>query len=89
MNVLELWDLRKYKKFRDINWDGPKKASDQPLAAGGASGSLESQMEEEKLVDGDKPDDDKDVKDTEEKKEETAEAMSFSRQSPAPFIYSA
>jgi hypothetical protein len=23
-NVLELWDLRKMKKWREIDWDGPK-----------------------------------------------------------------
>jgi hypothetical protein len=23
-NALELWDLRTNKKFRDIEWDGPK-----------------------------------------------------------------
>lgn len=23
-NVIELWDLRVNKKYRDINWDGPK-----------------------------------------------------------------
>ena len=22
--MLELWDMRTYKKFRDIPWDGPK-----------------------------------------------------------------
>jgi hypothetical protein len=23
-NVLELWDLRNMKKYRDVLWDGPK-----------------------------------------------------------------
>lgn len=36
-SVLELWDLRTMKKFRDIDWDGPK-----------ASEAFENVMEEEK-----------------------------------------
>jgi WD40 repeat protein len=32
-NVLELWDLRTFKKCRDINWDGPK-ASEQSFTTG-------------------------------------------------------
>jgi hypothetical protein len=32
--VLELGDLRKLKKFRDIEWDGPKNAS----VSGGTAG---------------------------------------------------
>jgi hypothetical protein len=32
--VLELWDLRKLKKFRDIEWDGPKSSSISDGTAG-------------------------------------------------------
>ena len=37
-DVLELWDVRTMKKFRDIKWDGPK----------AADGGLAETMEETK-----------------------------------------
>ena len=41
-NVLELWDLRKNKKFRDIDWDGPKVSENYKAQ----SEQLENQMED-------------------------------------------
>jgi len=42
-NVLELWDLRKTKKFRDIDWDGPKISENYTAQ----SENLENQMEDD------------------------------------------
>ena len=39
-NVLELWDLRTFKKSRDIGWEGPKTSNE----------TIENQMDEARLL---------------------------------------
>lgn len=43
--VLELWDLRKNKKFREIEWDGPKVSENYKQQ----SEQLENQMEDDQV----------------------------------------
>lgn len=39
-NVLELWDLRNFKKMRDLSWEGPTKSNE----------TLETQLDEARLL---------------------------------------
>ena len=73
-NVLELWDLRKLKKFRDIEWDGPKASS---LVAGNA-GMEDEEAEQENQSPGNSP----------TKEGEPAQTEGYSGDYQAPFIYS-
>ena len=74
-NVLELFDLRTMKKFRTIDWDGPK--ASEPLK----SAEQEDDMEEDKKEEN---------KENFMPTNEPAEKVDgYSRYSPAPFIYSA
>lgn len=51
-NVLELWDLRKMKKFRDIAWDGPKSSSLMDGNAGMEDENAEPDQENQEPEEG-------------------------------------
>ena len=85
-DVLELWDLRKYEKTRVINWDGPKASENYT-----AGMELEKEGEENKENDSPRrsPGRTSALEGSPGKDEVPTEIAGFSRQSPAPFIYSA
>ena len=88
-NAIELWDLRVNKKYRDIVWDGPK-----------ASEGIFKGMETKPLnkLDAVEQDDGEKKETTEMEDKENAaskvigeaptEAEGYSREKPAPFLYS-
>ena len=88
-DVLELWDLRKNKKFRNIDWDGPKVSENYAAQ----SENLENQMEgdeqkNDEEVDLDDKESSQDTKRTDNVSPvKEREPKEFTRQSPAPFIY--
>lgn len=79
-DVLELWDIRTFKKTRVINWDGPK-----------VSDSFTTGMElegDEENKENASPRQESPSRSGSPGKEPPTEIEGFSRQSPAPFIYS-
>lgn len=48
-NVLELWDLRTRKKYRDVNWEGPKAATEDFM------GSMEEDKKDEEDKENESP----------------------------------
>lgn len=77
-DVLELWDIRTYKKFRTIDWDGPK--SMESNIPDLVSNNKESESEDEEEKENIAP-----LKDN----KPAEKVMGFNRYNPAPFIYSA
>lgn len=80
-NVLELWDLRTFKKSRDIGWEGPK-----------TNETLENQMDEARLLEDEERKEESPQKDNMSPRKQALEAATASkitRYNPAPFIYAA
>lgn len=82
--MLELWDLRTYKKSRIINWDGPK-ASDT-YTAGMELNDGDEENKENSSPRQESPN--RSPNASPRKEGPPTEIAGFSRQSPAPFIYS-
>jgi WD40 repeat protein len=80
--VLELWDLRTFKKSRVIGWDGPK-ASDKFT-----DGMELDKTNDEENKENASPRQTSPSRSGSPGKEPPTEIEGFSRQSPAPFIYS-
>jgi hypothetical protein len=85
-DVIELWDMRTYKKTRIINWDGPK-ASEQSYTSGM---ELDGQQDEENKENASPRTNSPGRSPRSPGKDDApTEIAGFGRGSPAPFIYSA
>jgi len=93
-HVLELWDQRTWSKYRDIDWDGPKVSENYQEQ----SQQLEDQMQDAQENPGEpKKDEEVNLAEQEGQRadqntsmdQDVASSKSFTRQSPAPFVYAA